>query len=177
MDVPNRITQFCENAPAPTVLRAKVGNGVEVERVYGSPAPPAEKLAKQFKDDGDGQTLLVSVGKDGNVLGTSWPVFREQVSLELGIPDMREAEAASLLLSPKCKDELRAFRDRGVRPTAAPATATGGCSRCDVGPAATPDVAEMGAHVAVIALAMAAIWARRRPARPRPSGAGSGNPS
>lgn len=173
MDVPNRVTQFCENAPAPTVLRARVGNGVEVERVYGSPAPPAEKLAKQFKDDGDAQTLLVSVSKEGNVLGTSWPVFREQVSLELGIPDMKEAEAASLLLSPRCKDELRAFRDRGVRPAAATVTSTGGCSRCDVAPGGGIQAPE----VAVIALAMAAIWARRRPARPRPRGAGSGSPS
>jgi hypothetical protein len=171
-NVPNRISQFCENAPAPTVLRAKVGNGIEVERVYGSPAPPAETIAKHFKENGDSETLLVSVSKDGNVLGTSWPVFREKVSLELGIPDMNEAEAASLLLSPKCKDELRAFRDRGVRPAAAEPTSTRGCARCDVGP-------EGGLHApeVVIAFAMAAIWARRRPARPGPRGAGSGNPS
>lgn len=154
MDVPNRTTQFCENAPAPTVLRAKVGNGVEVERVYGSPGPTADKLAKQFKEDGDAQTLLVSVSKEGNVLGTSWPVFREQVSLELGIPDMKEAEAASLLLSPKCKDELRAFRGRGVCPAAATATSTGGCSRCDLGRTTTtvPDLAS------VLTL-LIAVWA------------------
>jgi hypothetical protein len=151
MDVPNRITQFCENAPAPTVLRAKVGGEIEIERVYGSPAPPAEKLAKHFKDEGDGQTLLVSVGKDGNVVGTSWPVFREQVSLELGIPDMKEAEAASLLLSPKCKDELRAFRDRGVRPAAAEASATRGCARCDAA-GATPDLASALTLLVVVAL-------------------------
>jgi hypothetical protein len=172
MDVPNRISQFCENAPAPTVLRAKVGNGIEVERVYGSPAPPAETLAKHFKENGDAETLLVSVNQEGNVLGTSWPVFREKVSLELGIPDMNEAEAASLLLSPKCKDELRAFRDRGVRPAAAAPTSTRGCARCDVGPTGGLQAPEV-----VIAFAIAAIWARRRPARPMPRGAGSGNPS
>lgn len=154
MDVPNRITQFCENAPAPTVLRAKVGNGIEVERVYGSPAPPPEKLAKQFKDDGDTQTLLVSVSKDGNVLGTSWPVFREQVSLELGIPDMKEAEAASLLLSPKCRDELRAFRDRGVRPMAATPSSTGGCSRCDLGRTTTTVP-----NLASVLTLLIAVWA------------------
>ena len=171
-NVPNRITQFCENAPAPTVLRAKIANGIEVERVYGAPAPSADKLAKHFKDDGDGQTLLVSVSKEGNVLGTSWPVFREQVSLELGIPDMKEAEAASLLLSPMCKDDLRAFRDRGVRPVAAEPTSTRGCARCDVSQS-TP----LPGSFAVIAFAIAAIWAMRRPARPRPRGAGSGKPS
>lgn len=174
MDVPNRITQFCADAPAPTVLRAKVGNGVEVERVYGSPAP-TDKLARHFKDDGDAQTLLVSVAKDGNVLGTSWPVFRDHVSLELGIPDMHEAEAASLLLSPRCKDDLRAFRDRGVRPAAAQPASTGGCSRCAVASAEASSIPVEGA--AVIAFAIAAIWARRRPARPRPRGAGSGRPS
>jgi hypothetical protein len=151
MDVPNRITQFCENAPAPTVLRAKIGGGIEIERVYGSPAPPPEKLAKHFKDDGDGQTLLVSVSKEGNVLGTAWPVFREQVSLELGIPDMKESEAASLLLSPKCKDDLRAFRDRGVRPAAAEPTSTRGCARCDAAGAA-PDLASVLTLLVVFAL-------------------------
>jgi hypothetical protein len=160
MDVPNRITQFCENAPAPTVLRAKVGDGFEIERVYGQ-AAPTDKLAKHFKEEPDGQTLLVSVSKDGNVLGTSWPVFREQVSLELGIPDMKEAEAASLLLSAKCKEELRAFRDRGVRPAAAEATTTRGCSRCDLGGAAAgPDLAS--ALTLVITVWAASALTRRR---------------
>lgn len=153
MDVPNRITQFCQNAPAPTVIRAKVsGKDVEVERLYGSPAP-TDKLAKHFADNGDAETLLFAVGKDGNVLGTSWPVFREQVSLELGIPDMKEGEAASLLLSPRCRDGLRAFRDRGVRPAAVEATTTRGCARCDVGPAgAMPDVATMLTLLFVVVL-------------------------
>lgn len=152
-NVPNRITQFCANAPAPTVLRAKVGPDLEVERVYGSPAP-TDKLRKHFAENGEGETLLVSVSKEGNVLGTSWPVFREQVSLELGIPDMKEAEAASLLLSPKCKEDLRAFRDRGVRPAAAEPTSTRGCARCDVtsGGSAMPDFATALTLLIVVAL-------------------------
>jgi hypothetical protein len=165
-NVPNRITQFCANAPAPTVLRAKLGDGVEVERVYGQLAP-TDKLAKHFKDDGDGQTLLVSVSKEGNVLGTSWPVFREQVSLELGIPDMKEAEAASLLLSPRCKEELRAFRDRGVRPAAADATTTRGCARCDVGPGGAASVPDIASALTLVIAVWTASGLTRRWQKPR----------
>jgi hypothetical protein len=41
------------------------------------------------------------------VLGTAWPVFRNVVSLESGIPDMSKAEAASILLYPSCQVGLR----------------------------------------------------------------------
>jgi hypothetical protein len=151
-NVPNRIEQFCQHAPAPSVLRAKVGPEVEVERVYGAPAP-TDKLRKHFADNGDAETLLVSVGKDGNVLGTSWPVFRDQVSLELGIPDMKEGEAASLLLSPNCKEGLRAFRDRGVRPAATEPTSTRGCAHCDVSPNRATALPDLGTALAIIFVA------------------------
>ena len=133
---PNRITEFCKNAPAPTVVRAKVRASkakqadVVVERVWGSP-PPTKGMADHFASNGEDETLLVSVAADGKVLGTSWPVFREQVSLELGIPDMKEEEAAGLLRSAKCADELRAFRDRGVRPASVEPTSSG-CAHCTV---------------------------------------------
>jgi len=159
MDVPNRITQFCQNAPAPAVIRAKVrSKDVEVERLYGS-VVPTDKLAKHFADNAEDETLLVSVGKDGNVLGTSWPVFREQVSLELGIPDMKEQEAASLLLSTKCKEDLRAFRDKGLRPASVEPTATGGCAHCSMTPS-TPDFA-----TALTLLFVVLLRPRRRSAR------------
>ena len=58
--VPNRITQFCQNAPAQAVIRAKVGSkDVKVERLYGTPTP-TDKLAKHFADKAaDDETLLV----------------------------------------------------------------------------------------------------------------------
>jgi hypothetical protein len=131
---PNRIGQFCASAPATAVVRAKVRvgppNEVAVERLYGTPAPTA-LIPARFARLADDETLLVSLAHDGQVVGTAWPVFREQVSLEFGIPDLKEEEAASLLLSPKCVEGLRALRDHGVRPAAAHMT-TGGYSRCDV---------------------------------------------
>jgi hypothetical protein len=166
---PNRIVEFCRNSPVPTVVRAKVRVSsakakradIEVERVWGTTAP-TNAMADHFAANADDETLLVSLAPDGKVLGTSWPVFREQVSLELGIPDMKEEEAASLLRSPKCADELRAFRDHGVRPTALPPTSTGGCAHCDVG--GTPF--DPGSAVLVVAaLVFARIIVRPKAAR------------
>lgn len=132
----NRVEEFCKAAPAPTVVRAKVhadadlAHAVDVECVYGAEVT-TEHIAQRFFGAPEDETLLVSLQKDGNVVGTAWPVFKEKVSLELGIPDMSEEEAVALLQSPKCQDDLRAFRDHGVRPTLrATPIHRGGCARC-----------------------------------------------
>ncbi len=170
---PNRVTEFCKHAPAPTVVRAKVRVGskakqadVEVERVWGSPVPTSG-MADHFANNGDDETLLVSLAPDGKVLGTSWPVFREQVSLELGIPDMKEEEAAGLLRSPKCADELRAFRDQGTRPASVAPTSGGGCAHCAVGSAPL----DTGSAV-VIAITCVLLAFRPKGRRVRPSNEG-----
>jgi len=151
---------FCSSAPAHGVVRAKLHDGVkpEIERTYGNPAPTT-KLVERFakgNQTGDDQTVLVSLAPDGQVLGTAWPVFRGEVSLDAGFPDMKEEEAASLLLSPNCKDQLVALRERGVHPAAATPTstsATGGCAHCSSTSATpAPDVGLLVAVVAVVIL-------------------------
>lgn len=155
--------RFCDNAPAPAVVLVRVSVGdkvgtasVAVEQRYGA-AVPTSQLQPHFANLTEGETLLVSVAKDGAVLGTAWPVFRNVVSLENGIPDMSEAEAASLLLSPTCQEGLRTLRSNGVYP--APAGA-GGCAHCHTSPQATFDAG--GAALALAAaLAMATVLRRR----------------
>lgn len=145
---------FCSSAPAHGVVRAKLHDGTkpEIERTYGNPTPTT-KLAERFakgNQTGDDQTVLVSLAADGQVLGTAWPVFRGEVSLDAGFPDMKEEEAASLLLSPNCKEQLLALREHGVHPT----SATGGCAHCSSSPspAPAPDVGFLVALVAVVFL-------------------------
>jgi hypothetical protein len=155
--------RFCDAAPAPAVVRVRVsvgdkvgGASVDVEQRYGA-AVPTSQLQPRFANLTEGETLLVSVGKDGEVLGTAWPVFRNVVSLENGIPDMSEAEAASLLLSPSCREGLRTLRSNGLHP--APAS-TGGCAHCHTSPAAPLDAG--GATILLTAALVTATILRRR---------------
>jgi MYXO-CTERM domain-containing protein len=165
----NRVADFCKAAPAMTVVRAKLhadsdmAHVVEVECVYGPPTP-TEHLSQRFFGTPEDETLLVSLEKDGNVVGTAWPVFKEKVSLEFGIPDMSEAEAVSLLQSPQCQEQLRALRDRGIRPSTSTIVSTAppgrGCAHCAAGgKASASDVFS----VVVLAVAISAVIRRRRP--------------
>lgn len=154
--------RFCDTAPAPAVVRVRVSVGekvgsatVAVEQHYGA-AVPTSQLQPHFANLTEGETLLVSVAKDGAVLGTAWPVFRNVVSLENGIPDMSEVEAASLLLSPSCQEGLRTLRSNGVHPTGA---STGGCAHCHASPAAPLDTGG-AALVLTAALAMVTVFRR-----------------
>jgi MYXO-CTERM domain-containing protein len=142
----NRIADFCRAAPAPTVVRAKLHGGadlahvVEVECMWGEQSSTEHLAQRFFGSNAEDETLLVSVGKDGNVLGTAWPVFKEKVSLEFGIPDMSEEEAVALLTSTKCADDLKALRDRGVRPKpmlASHSPPGRGCAHCTAGSTTT----------------------------------------
>lgn len=167
---PNRITAFCKGAPAPSVVRVHVHAGqdpshfIEVERVYGARAPTAPMQAR-FASLPEDETLLVSLARDGTVLGTAWPVFRDNVSLELGIPDMKEAEAAALLGSPQCAEGLRALRDRGVRPAAVEGHAPEGhgCAHCSTSSAASAQLDAGSALLAALTtVALARIVRRDR---------------
>ncbi len=155
--------KFCDAAPAPAVIRVRVSVGdkvgsasVDVEQRYGAEVPTSQ-LQPRFATLTEGETLLVSVAKDGAVLGTAWPVFRNVVSLENGIPDMSEAEAAALLLSPSCKEGLRTLKSNGVHPVPA---SSGGCAHCHTSPAGLFD-AGGAALVLAAALATASILRRR----------------
>jgi hypothetical protein len=172
----NRVADFCHDAPAPTVVRAHLRVGkksgevaVDVDEVFG-PAAPTTRIAQRFATIEDDETLLVSLANDGTVLGSGWPVYKENVSLEFGIPDMHESEAASLLMSAKCEGELRALRDRGVHPARLEPTSRRGCASCNEASAPL----DATALVSVLAIAtFAAIIRRaggsralRRPSRP-----------
>jgi MYXO-CTERM domain-containing protein len=159
----NRVSEFCRDAPAPTVVRAhlrvggKVGQvAVDVDEIYGA-AAPTERIAQRFATIEDDETLLVSLAKDGTVIGSGWPVYKEKVSLEFGIPDMHETEAASLLMSPQCGDELRALRDKGVHPARIEPTSHRGCASCAV----TDAPIDAGGLVLVVALALAVVRLKR----------------
>ena len=164
----NRMVAFCEGAPAPTVVRVHVHAGgdpahrVEVERVYGAPAAATTPMATRFASIVEDETLLVALAKDGAVLGTAWPVYKENVSLEMGIPDMTEAEAAGLLESPQCSDGLRALRDRGARPVSA--SASGGCAHCATSPGSSlsSELPSMLLFVLAVAAGARAVRARHR---------------
>lgn len=137
----------------------KVGNPTfDVEKRYG-PEAPTTALHDRFASLTEGETLLVSLGQNGMVLGTAWPVFRGTVSLENGNADMAEAEAASLLMSATCRDGLRALRQHGVHPAPAPVSA-GGCGHCHVSPSASLEVGSAGL-VLTAALATATLLRRR----------------
>jgi hypothetical protein len=166
----NRISEFCRAAPAPTVVRAKLHGGadlahvVEVECMWGQQSS-TEHLAQRFFGNTEDETLLVSVGKDGNVLGTAWPVFKEKVSLEFGIPDMSEEEAVALLTSTKCTDDLKAFRDRGVRPPkptnlAAHSPPGRGCASCTATSSST-SVSDVIFAIALGAITLGVVRRRR----------------
>ncbi len=157
----NRVEEFCKAAPAPTVVRAKVhadadlAHAVDVECVYGAEVT-TEHIAQRFFGAPEDETLLVSLQKDGNVVGTAWPVFKEKVSLELGIPDMSEEEAVALLQSPKCQDDLRAFRDHGVRPTLrATPIHRGGCARCSTSIDPTTTTADLASGLVLLLFTIA----------------------
>jgi hypothetical protein len=164
----NRIVAFCKGAPAPSIMRVHVHAGsdpahlVEVERVWGDRAPLTH-MTERFASTPEDETLLVSLARDGTVLGTAWPVFRENVSLEFGIPDMKESEAAALLGSPNCTADLRALRDRGVRPAGAEGHAPEGrgCAHCATHGGSGFDAAS-AVLVAVTTVAVATIARRRR---------------
>jgi hypothetical protein len=148
--------RFCDGAPAPSVVRARVRVGdkpgkvnVQIEQIYGAAAAPeTSRIAARFADLPDDETLLVPLGKDGNVLGTAFPVFREKVSLDLGVPDMSEAEAAALLLSTRCEEGLRALRTQGVRPS--PVVGQRGCGSCHVASTAPFDVGSFAIVVGAV---------------------------
>jgi hypothetical protein len=156
---------FCGGAPAPTVVRAHLivgdkGNvSVDVEQLYGAPAPTT-KIADRFATLTDGETLLVSLANDGSVIGAAWPVFRNTVSLEHGIPDMTEAEAVSLLMSRKCTTDLRALHHSGVRPPLEPTLAQRGCNRCNTSPGTALDAG--GTAIVLAAAVVTAAILRRR---------------
>ncbi len=165
----NRVVAFCRDAPAPTVVRAHLRVGrrvgdvtVDVDEVYGPPAPTSH-IAARFASLEDDETLLVSLASDGRVIGSGWPVYKETVSLELGIPDMHEAEAASLLMSPSCSDGLRALRDRGIHPARVEPASTRGCASCAASSSAPLDAA--GAAILVAAVVVLRMSARRRARR------------
>lgn len=158
---------FCGGAPAPTVVRAhllaldKGGVNVDVEKLYGAPAPTT-KIAERFAALTDGETLLVSLANDGSVIGAAWPVFRNTVSLEHGIPDMTEVEAVSLLMSPKCTADLRALHHSGVRPPVQPALAQSGCSRCTTAAGPSPWLDAGSTALVLGAVLVTATLLRRR---------------
>ena len=155
--------RFCDAAPAPAVVRVRVTVGdklgsasVNVEQRYGAEVPTSQ-LQPRFAKMTEDETLLVSVAKDGTVVGTAWPVFRDVVSLENGTPDMSEGEAAALLLSPTCQQGLRSLRSSGVHPVAARA---GGCAHWHTSPAAQLHAGGAGL-VLVASLVTAAVLRRR----------------
>ena len=155
---------FCTGAPAPTVVRAHIDVGdkggvrVDAEQIYGAAAPTTQ-IAERFASLQESETLLVSLAADGKVIGAAWPVFRGNVSLEHGIPDMTEAEAVSLLMSPKCTADLRALHQNGVRPPLQPAVTQSGCGRCHASPSASFDG---GGTLLVLAVAFVTATILRR---------------
>lgn len=165
----SRVSEFCSGAPAAAVVRAHLHVGqkrgeiaVDVDEVYGSPAP-TERIAARFASLQDDETLLVSLARDGTVVGTGWPVYKENVSLEAGIPDMHEAEAAAMLLSTKCEGDLRALRDQNVHPARISPTSRHGCG-CSVAGAPLDGVV-LVAVAALVILRARASAGRRRPIR------------
>jgi hypothetical protein len=160
---------FCEGAPAPTVVRAKLrveraGHvRVDIDRVYGPPAPTSA-IAQRFADLEDDETLLVSLAPSGAVVGSGWPVFEDKVSLQGSIPDMSEGEAAALLMSPQCRESLTALRDQGTHPAAAsPSYSSHGCA-CEVH--AAPD-AGTAALVVATSIVVAVLRGSAPPRAPR----------